>query len=62
MSKWRTTDYGEFVEVVPIEDGELHYAGDECWCFPTTEKTGKMQIPMISHNEYDPKLHEGIKL
>lgn len=46
--KWRTKDFGEYVEVTPIGDTKQHNAGDECWCSPKVIRE-KNNRPVISH-------------
>lgn len=50
MSNWKAEDFGQYVEVVPINDIKSHYAGDECWCEPEVERVEDGR-PVITHNQ-----------
>ena len=49
--RWRSVDYGVFVEVVPISDSEEHAHGDECWCTPKVDYSESR--PLVIHNSKD---------
>lgn len=46
---WIIEDRGSYIEVKPTNDAKDHYAGDECWCDPLTERHD-LSRPLISHN------------
>lgn len=49
---WKWEDFGQYVEVVPLNDLKQHDAGDECWCNPKRiDEDGER--PVISHNSKD---------
>lgn len=49
---WESTDHGQFVEVVPLDDTRKHYLGDECWCNPKIDKDD-LPRPLVMHNSND---------
>lgn len=55
---WRTEDWDNFVDVKPEKEFEEHFLGDECWCDPDIDESGK-RIIFLHRNRKQPNKIKG---
>lgn len=49
---WEVIDRYFFFDILPVNDSREHGQGDECWCYPKTERGSTMKT-IVTHNSAD---------